>query len=464
MSRIHDALESCLADLRAGADLEACLGMVPDLAEQLRPALEAALAAMALSVEEPPAAAANRSRSLLLARARSLSPQARQRRPPIHLPRFAMAGLAAVLAVFLGGGGLLVASAAALPGDPLYGLKRTAEDVRLRLASSSARAELERQFNDRRTGEIQALFSLGRVTPVSFEGIVASQADNLWLVGSLPVHLSPETELEGFITLGRTVEVSGLTQAGGEIHALAIWLRGFELTGIVEEIDETDWIIEGVDVVVPGNTPVDPGVVPGARVVAQLRVDDEGDYIARSITLLGPLPPTATPVPTPDGTEEPEDEQEETEFEGQVESITGSVWVVSGVQVMISGQTRIEGDPAIGDAVRVEGVLQPGGGVLADRIRRLGEDETPEPEPTEVASPSTTESPDQEDQEEGERVDFEGDVESISAGLWVVDGQAVIVTGQTEIQGGPEVGERVRVRAIRAADGNLVAERIEAHD
>jgi len=143
MKPLHDALESCLSALRSGADLDACLGMYPDLAESLRPALEAAQAAMALASEEIPAAAGIRGRNTLLAKARTLSPSGRRRRMAAQAPRFAFALLAALLAVFLGGGGLLVASAAALPGDPLYGVKRTAEEVRLRLAPSSVRAGLE---------------------------------------------------------------------------------------------------------------------------------------------------------------------------------------------------------------------------------------------------------------------------------------------------------------------------------
>ncbi len=462
MSRLHDALDSCLAALRGGADLEACLGMYPDLADRLRPALEAAIAAMALSSEGTPAAAATRSRNLLLARAKEMGPRAQKRVPPIRIPRFALAGLTALLAVFLGGGGLLVASAAALPGDALYGLKRTAEDLRLRLVPPSARAGLEEQFNDRRTGEIRALFSLGRVTPVTFEGFLTSQTGDLWVVGDIPIHLGSETEVEGAIALGRIVEVSGMTEPGGAIRAQSIRLRGFELTGLVEEIDERDWVIEGEDVFVPSDAHVDPGIGPGARVVAQVRVDDDGEYVARSITLLGDS--IATPVPAPAGTEEPEDEREQTDLEGTVESMSNSAWVVSGVRVLIDNETEIEGDPALGESVRVEGTLQADGTVLADRIRLLEGGETSEPEQTEPTPPSATQSPDGQDDEQADRVEFEGNVDSISPGLWLIDGQAVIVTSQTEIDGDPGVGDRVRVRATWAADGRLVAERIEVHD
>jgi hypothetical protein len=90
-------------------------------------------------------------------------------------------------------------------------------------------------------------------------------------------------------------------------------------------------------------------------------------------------------------------------------------------------------------------------------------DETPEAIPTEAAPPIPTRSSEG-DEDEEDRVEFGGEVESISAGLWVIDGRSVIVTPDTEIEGDPEVGDRVQVRASRGAGGELVAEQIERDD
>jgi hypothetical protein len=46
----------------------------------------------------------------------------------------------------------------------------------------------------------------------------------------------------------------------------------------------------------------------------------------------------------------------------------------------------------------------------------------------------------------------------------VIDGRSVIVTPDTEIEGDPDLGDRVRVGASREANGELVAERIERDD
>jgi hypothetical protein len=45
--------------------------------------------------------------------------------------------------------------------------------------------------------------------------------------------------------------------------------------------------------------------------------------------------------------------------------------------------------------------------------------------------------------------------------VWTVDGQAVIVTAETEIRDNPQIGDRVEVRALRQPDGTLIATRIE---
>jgi hypothetical protein len=412
------------------------------------------------------------SRGRLLARARTLRPSPR-RRFLSGVPRLAFAALGALVVLLFGGRGLLVASAAALPGDPLYVVKRTAEDLRLRFSSTSARVELEQEYNDRRALEIHELFSLGRVSAVTFEGLVTAMSEDSWTVGDLSVLLSPETVIEGMATPGRSVEVSGETESSGAIRAHRIRLRAFEFTGTVESIEGREWVVGGARLEVPRGTPIDDGIRLGARALVSVRVDDEGQWIARRISLIGPLPPPPTATPRPSSTPEPlftedneqqEEEGEEIELDGALESIGGSSWVVAGRQVLIGSDTEIEGHPDVGDRLRVWGVLQAGGVILAERIRIEEEDETQEAEETEAAPPSTTRTPDDDEDQESERVEFTGDVESISAGIWLIGGQTVIVTPETEIDGDPEVGDSVRVRAVRLANGDLVAERIERGD
>jgi hypothetical protein len=61
-------------------------------------------------------------------------------------------------------------------------------------------------------------------------------------------------------------------------------------------------------------------------------------------------------------------------------------------------------------------------------------------------------------------VEFTGSVNAIDAGTWNIDGTTVIVNDNTEIRGTINLGQRVKVKALRLADGLLVATRIEQTD
>ena len=61
-------------------------------------------------------------------------------------------------------------------------------------------------------------------------------------------------------------------------------------------------------------------------------------------------------------------------------------------------------------------------------------------------------------------IEFKGTVESISGNIWRIAGRQVIVTAQTSIEGQPEVGDVVEVRAARQSDGTLLALRIKVEE
>ena len=84
--------------------------------------------------------------------------------------------------------------------------------------------------------------------------------------------------------------------------------------------------------------------------------------------------------------------------------------------------------------------------------------------PTVTLAPGAGETPAPAETARPEDVDFEGTLEAVNGGLWVVSGQAVEVTGETEIRDNPQPGDRVRVRGLRYADGRVVATRIEKED
>ena len=66
MNNIYDVLEICLQELENGADLETVLARYPDLANELRPILNASVMARTMAVPAPSPDAIRRGRAKLL--------------------------------------------------------------------------------------------------------------------------------------------------------------------------------------------------------------------------------------------------------------------------------------------------------------------------------------------------------------------------------------------------------------
>ena len=234
------ALDLALAALQAGASLESVLAADPTHAAQLRPLLIAARAAGAgADLSRVPAGALAASRSQFLAAAAERRPALVPVGPAGRAPRAGwrawlgggsswLARAAAVTLVVLGGLGLggysaVAASAQSLPGDPLYGVKRSVEQTELLLAANAAsRAKLQTEFDDRRVQEAQAVASAGRQVAVDFTGTLVSM-DGLqgqhWLVSGVAVQVGPQVPVTGTPRLGARVRVEGTVQSAGLVQA-----------------------------------------------------------------------------------------------------------------------------------------------------------------------------------------------------------------------------------------------------
>jgi len=121
------------------------------------------------------------------------------------------------------------------------------------------------------------------------------------------------------------------------------------------------------------------------------------------------------------------------EFVGSVEAMSASEWAVDGFVVQVVPSTIIEGAPQTGDRVKVTGRTLPDGQIVANRI-------------------------------ESEYVDLAGVVEAMSAQMWVIGGQRVLVTKDTRVTGTPRLGARVEAHALKFFDGTLLAIQIEFDD
>jgi hypothetical protein len=326
-------LIDCLSALDGGESLETVLARYPGDADQLRPMLEVAAALPTLRLE-PSQAAKSKSRKAFLAQAAALRERAHPRRRPNLRPLTTFASLA--LALILVAGGAVVASASALPGDPLYGVKRLVENARLSLASD--RATLAAQFDQERVRETQALLSVGREAEVEFGGVIESIQPRAWVVAGLPVGIDATTRIDGEPQVGLRAQVRGRT-AGGMLTAASIAVeRGEQPTPVPSEPEPTP---------TPSATATP---TPGA-----------------THTPVASPSPTRTPTRTPTPTAQPA----EIRFTGLVERADAQTWTIGGVVVEVNASTEFRANPRIGDQVEVRALRHADGRLVALRIERL---------------------------------------------------------------------------------------------
>lgn len=234
--RLYEALSESLKDIEAGADVETCLARYPHLANELRPLLDTAAQTRAAALTDVPPDVMRRARARVLdaaaeIRARPTAPfMLRLRWPALRwsarLTRLVFTVLAVLAFMVTGGAGLVSASSGALPGDRLYPVKRGWEGVRLLLTfNQTARQVLEESLENERLYEVTELLYKGRESDIEFYGVVSARTDTGWIINQIIVQVTPQTRIEGVLSLGAYVEVDGRTSASGMVIAERIRVR-----------------------------------------------------------------------------------------------------------------------------------------------------------------------------------------------------------------------------------------------
>ena len=224
MNNLYETLEICLQDIEQGADIETVLFRYPDLADELRPILEASVNAKGMAVLAPSMEVVRRNRAKLLQHAAGMreakAPSSSRRIWLAPLRRVAVA-LVVVAILFASGTGLVRAASTTLPGDNLYPVKRTWEDVLLLFTFNlQQRQALEIEHENERLDELNELFAEGRSAKVDFSGLVTLQNGTEWRVAGFPVVISAQTEMpDQPVVVGSAVRVIGVT--GGDWIVLA---------------------------------------------------------------------------------------------------------------------------------------------------------------------------------------------------------------------------------------------------
>ena len=220
--QVLDALDYSLHAIQDGASLEAVLARYPEIARELRPLLEAAQKARQLSGPMPSEATISRTRALLLQRAGQMRKPARIS----VIPLFQRLAFSLVLAsvLLLSGTGLVKASSSTLPGDNLYPVKRTWEDVRLMLVFAPGHRDvLESEYEQERLDEVSQVLHEGRLVPISFTGLITSTTDGQIVVSGVPVAITLQTQFSGVQAVnGAAVIVTGKTDSLGQVTAMTV--------------------------------------------------------------------------------------------------------------------------------------------------------------------------------------------------------------------------------------------------
>ncbi|MSQ33536.1 MAG: hypothetical protein EXR60_03850 [Dehalococcoidia bacterium] len=168
-------LDDCLDRLLRGESVESCLGGYPRQALELEPLLRAALQVQrGLSLPLPPEQKAQaRLRLAQTLQERAQRPRRRWLAWPHLARRWAMAAsVALVFALVAGAGaGTVAASANTTPDQPLYGVKRKAESVRIFLSvGAESKANNYARQVDQRLGEMARMVESGRPREVELLG------------------------------------------------------------------------------------------------------------------------------------------------------------------------------------------------------------------------------------------------------------------------------------------------------
>ncbi|CAG0937306.1 hypothetical protein TFLX_06230 [Thermoflexales bacterium] len=192
--------------------------------------------------------------------------------------------------------------------------------------------------------------------PFEFTGVVQQIGAANWTISGITIAVTETTEIEAGLQVGNLVKVEGHilptgTWLADEIKHAPEFENRFEFIGIVQNM--TPWTVSGVTFTTTQQTEIDAGIEIGDRVKVEGRLLPDGTWQAEEIRLLDEQPLTF-------------------EFSGQVTSI--NPWVVSGITFTVNSSTTIESGIEIGDQVRVTGIVQPAGSLLAQRIELVDEE------------------------------------------------------------------------------------------
>jgi hypothetical protein len=193
----------------------------------------------------------------------------------------------------------------------------------------------------------------------------------------------------------------------------------FRITGEGEVVQTgTTWTIAGQDFETHDGTVVIGNPQVGDWVSVDGHLLPDGTRVADRIVLLHRSP------------------EDRFTITGQVVAIEDTAWTVAGQIIAVNEETDIDEGIVIEDLVRVEGVIQQEGTLLAERIRLI-------------------------EQEPGLPFQFIGVVQDIGGEHWTISGNAITVNADTELDAGLASGDVVEVQGWILDDESWLARSIK---
>jgi hypothetical protein len=253
------------------------------------------------------------------------------------------------------------------------------------------------------------------------EGIV-TQTGETWVVAGQTFTLHPATVVVGNPQVGDIVFVEGRQYADGtRLADLILLVRNspanlFKLSGVVQEINSTDWTISGQTVIITDTTEIETGIEVENLVQVDGIIQDNGALLAEKIRRIS------------------EESGLPFEFVGVIETIGTESWTISGIEVAVYTDTVTQEGLIKGDVVQVTGRIQEDGTWLAERIIRA--------------------------LDEKHAFEITGPIESMDPS-WKVAGITFETRSWTEIAEGLQTGDLVRVSGQIQADGTWLAYEIK---
>ncbi len=483
--QLIDVLNQCCELLTAGESVAACLERYPEHASDLAPMLASIVDLGRLRAVPPrPAEVAQRSREQFLAAAyqtslavrsrpagrlaatalwwrqlwRGSSELFRWRGTPQAMPAGLVALLVAVILIGALATGAVTASARALPGDPLYPVRTVTERTRIFLARDpDTREALAEAFAEAHLRDARMVVRLQRqISRMPVSGRIEELGRDEWRVSGLRILILPETRIEGTPWIGARVTGTVRAPGDGTLVGLALVVEPMpeRSAGAHSQSTPTQ---PATSTRAPTSTPMPtatatPTPTPFATAVF-VEADDLVDLRVRPLAT-ATLTPTRQPAPTatrtatraptvtltraPTATWTPWSEPTKADVKvrifGWVVSIQGSRWTIGDITVDTDANTSFVGNPGVGSYVEATLLVRPGGSYLALEIVALG-GPTATPEPYE----------------------FVGVVQAKASDHWVIKEKVVKIALDTVIEGNPQVGDWVEVKAERRAGGDLWA-------